>query len=92
MIDVPQGYKQTDVGVIPEDWEVASLGKFLRKPPSYGINAPAISFDSRFPTYLRITDITEDGRFSDAGKASVSHLASSTYMLEEGDLVFARTW
>jgi len=23
---VPQGYKQTKVGVIPEDWEVVKLG------------------------------------------------------------------
>ena len=24
---IPAGYKQTEVGVIPEDWEVRSLGK-----------------------------------------------------------------
>jgi type I restriction enzyme S subunit len=27
MNDVPVGYKQTEVGVIPEDWEIAPLGK-----------------------------------------------------------------
>ena len=85
------GYKQTEVGVIPEDWNVAPLGKSLRRPPNYGINAPAISFDSRYPTYLRITDITEDGRFAEATKVSVDHLASVAYLLESGDLVFART-
>jgi type I restriction enzyme, S subunit len=25
---VPPGYKQTEVGVIPEEWEVGSLGQF----------------------------------------------------------------
>ena len=28
---LPEGYKQTEVGVIPEDWEVASLGDFTSK-------------------------------------------------------------
>jgi type I restriction enzyme S subunit len=28
MNKVPQGYKQTEVGVIPEDWEVKSIGDF----------------------------------------------------------------
>jgi len=28
MNNIPAGYKQTEVGVIPEDWEVGSLGLF----------------------------------------------------------------
>jgi len=90
-MDVKPGYKQTELGVIPEDWIVEPLLQRLRKPPSYGINAPAIPFDSRFPTYLRITDITDDGRFSEATKVSVDHSASASHLLEPGDVVFART-
>jgi type I restriction enzyme, S subunit len=86
-----QGYKQTDIGLIPEDWEVGPLGQQLRRPPTYGINAPAVQFDYRFPTYLRITDITEDGQFAEKEKVSVNHPASGSYIVEPGDLVFART-
>ncbi len=86
-----KGYKQTDVGIIPEDWNVTPLGQQLRRIPNYGINAAATSFDFRFPTYLRITDITEDGRFDETTKASVDHPASASYLLEPGDIVFART-
>ena len=36
---VPVGYKQTEVGVIPEDWEVISIGEALlgklRLSPQY---------------------------------------------------------
>jgi len=85
------GRKRTDVGVIPEDWRVVPVGQHLRRAPSYGINASAIPFDSRFPTYLRITDITDDGRFAEATKVSVSHVASTAYLLELGDIAFART-
>jgi type I restriction enzyme S subunit len=85
------GYKQTEIGIVPEDWEVEPLGQRLRRHPTYGINAPAANFDFRFPTYLRITDITDDGRFATETKVSVNHPMSGSYILEPGDLVFART-
>jgi type I restriction enzyme S subunit len=84
-------YKQTEVGVIPEDWELAQLGDLLTGSPTYGINAPAIPYDTRYATYLRITDITEDGRFDTSSKASVDHPITDNYRMEDGDLVFART-
>lgn len=73
MSNVPAGYKQTEVGVISEAWVVYDLGGLLVNPPANGINAPAIPYDSGYPKYLRITDISEDGRFLDESKVSVSH-------------------
>lgn len=29
MSNIPKGYKQTEVGVIPEDWEVKKLGEIV---------------------------------------------------------------
>ena len=29
-VQVPKGYKQTEVGVIPEDWECLGLGEVLK--------------------------------------------------------------
>ncbi|MEY2667098.1 MAG: hypothetical protein RLZZ384_1269 [Pseudomonadota bacterium] len=88
---IKQGYKQTEIGIIPEDWEVSTLGKCLKNSPVYGINAASIPFDSRFPTYLRITDINDDGYFIDSNKTSVNHAMANSYILESGDIVFART-
>jgi type I restriction enzyme S subunit len=85
------GYKQTEVGVIPEEWEVAPLGKCLASRPSYGINAPAVPYSDRLPVYIRITDISEDGRFTPDGKMSVKSELSGNYYLSDGDIVFART-
>ncbi len=88
---VRAGYKQTEVGVIPADWEVQKLGMLLVEPPAYGINAPAIPYDTRHFTYLRITDISDDGRFIEESKASVKHPEASKFILNAGDLVLART-
>ena len=87
---VAQGYKQTEVGVIPDDWEVKTLGDCLFRNPDYGINAAAVPFDDTLPTYLRITDISE-GKFISSNKVSVNNSLSSAFYLEEGDIVFART-
>ncbi len=90
-MELKSGYKQTELGVLPEDWKVVPLGNVLANPPTYGINAPAIPYDSRYLTYLRITDISDDGRFIDRSKTSVQHPFALNYILYEGDLVFART-
>ena len=89
--EVPAGYKRTEVGVIPEDWNVTSLGSCLRATPDYGINAPAVPFDESMPTYLRITDIGEDNKYRPSPRVSVSHPSSTSYLLAKGELVFART-
>jgi type I restriction enzyme S subunit len=73
------------------DWTFQQLGNLLLSPPAYGINAPAAPYDTRHPAYIRITDITEGGRFDPASRASVTHPAAELYRLKPGDLVLART-
>jgi len=45
-------------------WEVKKLSNCLKQNPDYGINAAAVAFNESLPVYLRITDITEDGKHS----------------------------
>jgi type I restriction enzyme S subunit len=84
-------YNQTEIGKIPMDWKVQKLGNLLIAPPDYGINAPSTPYDMRHPTYIRITDISEDGRFIKESSVSIDHPQSNKYILANGDLVFART-
>jgi type I restriction enzyme, S subunit len=90
-MEVRHRYKQTEVGVIPEDWDVKPLRSCLSAQPDYGINAPAVAYSDRLPTYIRITDITEDGRFSSEKPVSVNRADTDAYYLNNGDIVFART-
>ena len=90
-MEVKPGYKQTEVGVIPEDWNVRTLRSCLSAQPDYGINAPAVPFSDRLPAYIRITDITEDGRFSPEKPVSVKRADADRYYLNDDDIVFART-
>ncbi len=90
MNQIKQGYKQTKVGIIPEDWKVVKLSEVLKEKPKYGIGASAEEFSTKLPTYLRITDI-DNGKFKPNKKASVSDKEYINYILKENDLVFART-
>ncbi|MCC5848566.1 MAG: restriction endonuclease subunit S [Verrucomicrobia bacterium] len=74
-----------------EEWGEKRLGDCLEQNPSYGINAPAVPYHGNLPKYLRITDITEDGRFKPDPLVAVDSKMASRYFLQKGDVVFART-
>ena len=67
------------------------LGQLLLRPPRYGVNAAAVPLALGVPIYIRITDISDSGRFAPDPKVGVSHLNASQYQLDSGELVFART-
>lgn len=73
------GYKKT------------KLGDLCLNKGEYGINAAAVDFDSKLPTYLRITDIDDKGNFKLNNIKSVNHKDSYNFYLKDLDIVFART-
>lgn len=88
---IPSGYKPSPLGPIPEDWEVKKLGDLCENKGDYGLNAPATDYSVNLPTYLRITDIDDNGNFIHSAKKSVDNLSAKEYYLKDGDIVFART-
>ena len=57
----------------------------------YGIGASAVEYSEDLPTYLRITDIKDDGTLNFDGLKSVDDENASSYLLHPNDIVFART-
>lgn len=57
----------------------------------YGIGASAVPFDSSKYTYLRITDINDDGTLDKQNLMSVDDINACNYILKKNDIVFART-
>jgi type I restriction enzyme S subunit len=84
-------YKNSPLGLIPEDWEVKKLSDLTFAKGDYGINAAAVEYSEDLPTYIRITDIDDDGCFSTDKKMSVNDVNSSNFYLNKNDLVFVRT-
>ncbi len=57
----------------------------------YGIPATAEDYNNLKTRYLRITDISDSGEILNHDKKSVTAKDLDKYILEEGDIVFART-
>lgn len=81
-------YKQTELGLLPEDWEVVKLGEKVSSP-CYGIGAEAISFNG-VDKYLRITDISDEGHFAPNPLCSPAFF-NEIHIAKENDLFVART-
>ena len=74
------------------EWKEYKLGDLtVDGKGSYGIAAPAVDYDAEKYTYLRITDINDDGTLNKNGLKSVDDKNASKYLLQQNDIVFART-
>jgi type I restriction enzyme, S subunit len=73
------------------EWEIRQLRYLLVNHPDYGVNASAVPFSTDLPAYLRITDISDEGRYLSDKKVSVDIDAEEENYLIEGDIALART-
>ena len=73
------------------EWKTYTLKELSKGKGEYGIGAPSIPFDKDKYTYLRITDINDDGTLNKSGMMSVDSKDAQKYLLEKNDVVFART-
>ncbi|TOG16283.1 restriction endonuclease subunit S [Vibrio parahaemolyticus] len=81
-------FKADDGSEFP-DWVEKTLGD-VSEPPSYGLNSAATKYDG-VNKYIRITDIDEDDRSFSPSPLTSPEEVNDAYLLEEGDIVFART-
>jgi type I restriction enzyme S subunit len=50
--EIPEGYKNSPVGIIPEEWEVRKLGEICTNFKSgQSITSPRISYSDKYPVY-----------------------------------------
>ena len=90
---IPPGYKQTEVGVIPEDWEVVPLRDLVRDGPKNGFSGRSED-DTRGTATLSLA-ATTSGRLV-LNKATVKYLElrvphGSSLFLEPGDVLVQRS-
>lgn len=74
------------------EFQKTTLGELsVNGKGSYGIAASAVPYSDELFTYLRITDINDDGTLNKSGLMSVSDEKAEQYLLKPNDIVFART-
>lgn len=95
MSNIPKGYKQTEVGVIPEDWVVKDLGVCFSFSGGHTASRAQLSNDGY--CYLHYGDIHGSTKtfidvcseFQDIPKLNISlNKVSPKSLLKDGDIVF----
>ena len=79
------------IGQIPERWSVWRMKHLASEPLQYGANATGVEFRDDIPRYVRITDISADRKLCYEGKQSLETDIAQDYMLDDGDILFARS-
>ena len=92
MNNVPPGYKQTEVGVIPEEWDVLPLSLITdpKRPIGYGIVQTGRRISNGVKC-VRVVDF-ENGQINSDDLITTSPEISAAYkrtLLAEGDLLIA---
>jgi type I restriction enzyme, S subunit len=92
MAEIKAGYKKTDIGVIPEDWDAPSMGELAqiqRGASPRPINSP-VWFDNKSTVgWLRISDVSKSRKYlrettqclSDAGIANSRYIARNNLIM-----------
>lgn len=87
--DAPELYKESEMGMIPKDWEVKRLGEFgefkngLNKDKdSYGHGTPFVNIIDAYPEKLDVSRL---------GLVDTNSIEREIYKLIEGDIIFVRS-
>ena len=91
-MEVKPGYKQTEVGVIPEEWEVAPLKGRIQIAHGFAFASEYFTHDGPY----RLTTpghFYEAGGFRDIGEKQKYYIGpvSNDYVLRQGDVIIAMT-
>ena len=82
-------FKMTEMGLIPEDWEVKRLGD-VSSNFNYGVGAEAVPYIEG-PRYIRITDIDENSHKFTPDQTVAAAFSDPNSIVNDGDILVART-
>lgn len=79
------------IGEIPYGWKVSRLKYELMESMKYGASEAGVDYDDNLYRYIRITDITNDGKLKEESKLSLTQEQAKDYILHDNTVLFARS-
>ena len=83
--DVPAGYKLTEVGVIPEDWDCVPFGNLFKT----NTKKKKVS-DYELVSFIGMQDVSEDAQLKNNTQLPFKEVKSGFTYLEKGDVLLAK--
>ena len=90
-VKIPEGYKQTEVGVIPEDWKITPLGEIVQENRiSSGLYKDKNSYGSG-TSIIKLGDVFSNDIFNpnSVQKVEADEAEIQRYKIKVGDLIIA---
>ena len=88
---IKQGYKQTEVGVIPEDWEAVPLSRLGQFKNGINKDSEAFGHGSPFVNLMDVFGVSSITSGNAFGLVKTSDVEQKTYNLKHGDVIFIRS-
>jgi type I restriction enzyme, S subunit len=85
------GYKQTEVGVVPEDWESYPLGEIGKFKNGINKGIEAFGHGSPFVNLLDVFGVNSIASTENLGLVASTKFELNTYDLRKGDVLFIRS-
>lgn len=82
---IPVGYKQTEVGVIPEDWVVQNFGSIFQR-----IILKRFIKPNSLVSFVGMQDVTEQAQLSSQHLMNIEDIKSGFTYFERGDILVAK--
>lgn len=82
--NIPRGYKATALGIIPQEWEVKTLGNIAEINPSKG------KITSKVVTFLAMSDISEQGGVINENILPIDSIKPGLTPFRKGDVIIAK--
>lgn len=83
--DVPVGFKLTEVGVIPKDWECVPFGNLFKT----SIKKKNVS-DHELVSFIGMQDVSEDAQLKNSIQIPFKEVKSGFTYFEKGDVLLAK--
>jgi type I restriction enzyme, S subunit len=84
-------YKQTEVGSIPEDWKVFSLGEIGKFKNGMNKDSEAFGHGTPFVNLMDVFGVSSISASEHLGLVASSNTEQSAYDLRRGDVIFVRS-
>lgn len=83
--EIPEGYKQTEIGVIPDDWEVKYFGELFESK----ISRKTLKINE-LVTFVGMQDVTESAQLANQTQIQYGKLKSGFTYFEKRDVLVAK--
>ena len=90
-MEVRKGYKQTEVGIIPEDWDVKALGELGEFKNGINKGKEDFGFGHPFVNLMDVFGIPKISDSSNFGLINSTDVDRKMYELKKGDVLFVRS-